>query len=185
MQERTKAPGNCPGLALFLASGDRSIMHLPIQHTRRVRQTPNIRRRFIVLLFLTAALGSTATLADPGDFQAMPGLWKIVSSIVSHGQIVGQPKTTWHCVDEGADPWVAFATIDVPNQTACQRSDQHRRSTALDWSLSCPGATPAAGKGRVDFDSPEHYTASITMKDQGEVVRVEGKRYAACTSPSD
>jgi hypothetical protein len=115
----------------------------------------------------------------------MPGLWKIVSSIVSHGQIVGQPKTTWHCVDEGADPWVAFATIDVPNQTACQRSDQHRRSTALDWSLSCPGSSPATGKGRVDFDSPEHYVASITMKDQGEVVRVEGKRYAACTSPSD
>jgi hypothetical protein len=93
--------------------------------------------------------------------------------------------STWHCVDEGADPWVEFANIDVPNQTKCLRGDQHRRSTALDWSLSCPGATSATGKGRVDFDSPEHYTASITMKDQGEVVRVEGKRYAACTSPSD
>ena len=159
-------------------------MHLPIQKTRRAGHRPNVRRRFIVFLFLAAALGSTATLADPGDFQAMPGLWKVITSIVNHGQ-TGQPTTTWHCVDEGADPWVEFANIDVPNQTKCLRGDQHRRSTALDWSLSCPGATSATGKGRVDFDSPEHYTASITMKDQDEVVRVEGKRYAACTSPSD
>jgi hypothetical protein len=37
----------------------------------------------------------------------------------------------------------------------------------------------------VDFDSPEHYVASIAVKGEGEVVRVEGKRYAACTSPAD
>lgn len=160
-------------------------MQLPIQLARHARPKPGALGRFVVLLFLAAALGSTTVLADPGDFQAMPGLWKIVTSIVSHGQIVGQSKTAWHCVDEGADPWVEFANIDVPDQTKCLRSDQHRRSTALDWSLKCPGDASATGKGRVDFDSPEHYVASIVMKDQGEVVRVEGKRYAACTSPSD
>lgn len=146
---------------------------------------PCSRRRLIALLFLAAALGSTAALADPGDFQAMPGLWKIVTSIVSHGQVVGPPKTTWHCVDEGADPWVEFANIDIPHQTKCLPGNQHRRSTALDWTLSCPGNTSATGKGRVDFDSPEHYVASVAMKGEGDVVRVEGKRYAACTSPSD
>jgi len=160
-------------------------MYRPIEKTRRALQKSSVRRRYIAFLLLAAALGSTASLADPADFQAMPGLWKIVSSIISHGQVVGQPKTTWHCVDEGADPWVAFAAIGVPHQTKCLPSDQHRRSTALDWSLSCPGDTSATGKGRVDFDSPEHYVASIVMKGKGEVVRVEGKRYAACTSPSD
>ncbi|WP_458070746.1 DUF3617 domain-containing protein [Rhodanobacter sp. BL-MT-08] len=161
------------------------MIHRPIRHVRRAFQTFRLRRRSIALLFLAAALGSTATLADPGDFQAMPGLWKIVTSIVSHGQVVGQSKTTWHCVDEGADPWVEFANIDIPNQTKCLPSNQHRRSTALDWTLSCPGNTSATGKGRVDFDSPEHYVASVAMKGEGDVVRVEGKRYAACTSPSD
>ena len=174
-----------PGACFVFVTGEHFIMHRPIRHSRRRLQNSDVRRRFIVLLFLTAALVSTATLADPGDFQAMPGLWKIVTRIVSHGQIVGQPKTTWHCVDEGADPWVEFATIDVPNQTKCLGRDQHRRSTALDWSLSCPGNTSATGKGRVDFDSPEHYVASVAMEGEGEVVRVEGKRYAACTSPSD
>jgi hypothetical protein len=174
-----------PGACFVFVTGDRFIMHRPIQPMRRGFQNANVRRRFIVLLFLTTALASTATLADPGDFQAMPGLWKIVTRIVSHGQIVGQPQIRWHCVDEGADPWLEFATIDIPNQTKCLRSDQHRRSTALDWSLSCPGNAHATGKGRVDFDSPEHYVASIAVKGEGEVVRVEGKRYAACTSPSD
>ena len=160
-------------------------MRQPIQSARRALENPSIRRRFIRSLFFAAALGSSAALADPGDFQAMPGLWRIVTRIVSNNQIVGQPKTTWHCVDEGADPWVEFAAIDVPNQTKCLRSGEHRRSTALDWSLSCPGNASATGKGRVDFDSPEHYSASIAMKGQGDVVRVDGKRYAACTSPSD
>jgi hypothetical protein len=161
------------------------MMRRPTRHTRRTFQTFRLPRRFIALLFLAAALGSTATLADPGDFQAMPGLWKIVTRIVSRGQIVGTPQIRWHCVDEGADPWLEFATIDIPNQTKCLRSDQHRRSTALDWSLSCPDNARATGKGRVDFDSPEHYVASIAMKSEGEVVRVEGTRYAACTSPAD
>lgn len=82
------------------------------------------------------------------------------------------------------DPWAAFADISVPD-LSCQRSDQHRSSTALSWTVTCPGATPINGKGRVDFDSPEHYTASITLQDRGEVLRVEGSRHAACTSPSD
>jgi hypothetical protein len=161
------------------------MMRRPTRHARSTFQTFRLPRRFIALLFLAAALGSTATLADPGDFQAMPGLWKIVTRIISRGQIVGTPQIRWHCVDEGADPWLEFATIDIPNQTKCLRSDQHRRSTALDWSLSCPGNARATGKGRVDFDSPEHYVASVAMKGAGEVVRVEGTRYAACTSPAD
>ena len=184
MRSRTKAPG-MPGACFVFVTGERFVMYRTIQGTPRMLKNATVRRGCFLLLFLATVLGSTASLADPADYQAMPGLWKIVTRVISRGQTVGQPKTTWHCVDEGADPWVAFAAIDVPNQTKCQPSDQHRRSTALDWSLSCPGDASATGKGRVDFDSPEHYVASVAMKGKGEVVRVEGKRYAACTSPSD
>jgi hypothetical protein len=44
--------------------------------------------------------------------------------------------------------------------------------------------TPS-GRGRVDFDTPEHYTASVSLQGRGEVLRVEGVRRAACTGPSD
>jgi hypothetical protein len=55
----------------------------------------------------------------------------------------------------------------------------------LSWNVSCGGARSLAGRGRVDFDSAEHYTASVMLQDRGEVVNVDGKRYAACTSSSD
>jgi hypothetical protein len=121
--------------------------------------------------------------ADPGDFQAMPGLWKIVTRVIEHGH-AGLPQEQWHCVDESPDPWVEFASLSVPGYAQCERTSQHRSSTALAWSLSCPGLAAPGARGRVDFDSSEHYTASVSIGDR-QVVQVEGKRYAACTSPKD
>ena len=137
-----------------------------------------------LLLIVMAGFGSSTSHADPADFQAMPGLWKITVRKLDHRKS-SPPSILWHCIDEGADPWVAFANFSVPGDSQCQRSDMHRSSTALAWTLSCSDQPPAHGRGRVDFDSAEHYTASIVLQDRGEVVRVEGKRYAACTSAND
>ncbi len=157
-------------------------MNHPIQNARRLCRGPVFRRSIALVLFIAIGMGSSTTHADPGDFQAMPGLWKTVVITVSHGR-PGQPSIRWHCVHEGADPWLAFADLSVP-EAHCQRSNQHRSSTALAWSESC-STQALSGHGRVDFDSAEHYTASIELQGRGEVVRVEGKRYAACTDPTD
>jgi hypothetical protein len=66
----------------------------------------------------------------------------------------------------------------------CQRNAEHRTSTALAWNLSCSGTPKRAGNGHIDLDSPEHYIGGVALNGQ-EVLQVEGKRYAACTSPSD
>jgi hypothetical protein len=158
-------------------------MNNPIQTARQLSRSAGVRRSLGLALLAAVSMGSTSSHADPGDFQAMPGLWKTVTRVINHGQ-PGQPTIHWHCVDEGADPWVVFADLSVPGEQ-CQRSDGHRRSTALAWTLSCTGHPAVNGHGRVDFDSAEHYTGSVTLDDRGEVVQVEGKRYAACTSPSD
>ncbi|WP_114240170.1 DUF3617 family protein [Dyella sp. C9] len=142
-----------------------------------------VTRAIAVLVLLGAALVGTPGHADPGDFQAMPGLWKIITRTFVHGH-AGQPQVQWHCVDEGPDPWVEFANLSLPGQSQCQRTHAHRNSTALAWTLSCPGVAAPGASGRVDFDSPEHYTASLGVHGQA-VVQVEGKRYAACTSPQD
>ncbi|MGC1548967.1 MAG: DUF3617 family protein [Rhodanobacter sp.] len=158
-------------------------MNNPIQTAPRLSRSTSVRYSLGLALLVAVSMGSSTSHADPGDFQAMPGLWKIIMRTINHGQ-PGQPTVRWHCVDEGADPWAAFADLSVPGEQ-CQRGDGHRRSTALAWTLSCAGHPPVKGSGRVDFDSAEHYTGSITLGDRGEVVHVEGKRYAACTSPSD
>jgi hypothetical protein len=158
-------------------------MNHSIKRILQLARTPAVRRRIGPLLFIVICLIGSVAYADPADFQAMPGLWKTVTIVVSHGQ-PGRPSIRWHCVHEGADPWLAFADLAVP-QTHCQRSNEHRSSTALAWTESCSGHPPLTGGGRVDFDSAEQYTASITLQGRGEVVRVEGKRYAACTDPTD
>ena len=140
-----------------------------------------VARILALLVLLAAALMGEPSHADPNDFQAMPGLWKIVMRKIEHGH-AGAAQVQWHCVDEGPDPWVEFANLPPPGEVQCERSGQRRTSTALAWTLTCPGHTAVAG--RVDFDSPEHYTASL--KQQGKaVVQVEGQRFAACTSPKD
>lgn len=154
--------------------------------TRRTRRSHRCiaGRGFIVVWLLAAGFFSSSSHADPGDFAAMPGLWKIVTTPVEHGH-AGKPVIAWHCVDEGADPWVAFASFALPALDPCQVSGQHRSSTALAWAVNCGGNPPDQGRGHVDFDSAEHYTAGIGLQGRGEIVRVEGWRYAACTSPSD
>ncbi|WP_267225626.1 hypothetical protein [Dyella silvae] len=149
----------------------------------QARRGPLVARALAVLVLLGAALIGEPSHADPGDFQAMPGLWKIVMRNIDHGH-AGKPEVQWHCVDEGPDPWTEFADLGVPGYTQCHRTDEHRSSTALAWSVSCPGLSSPGGRGRVNFDSAEHYTASISLKGQ-DVVQVEGSRYAACTSPKD
>ncbi|AIF46430.1 DUF3617 domain-containing protein [Dyella japonica] len=141
-----------------------------------------IARAVAVLVLLGAALVGEPGHADPGDFQAMPGLWKIVTRVFDHGK-EGQPQVAWHCVDESPDPWVEFAQLPVPGHAQCERADQHRSSTALSWTMQCQGLADAA-RGQVKFDLAEHYTARINIKGQ-DVVQVEGRRYAACTSPKD
>jgi hypothetical protein len=141
-----------------------------------------VARVVALLVLLGAAFVGEPGHADPGDFQAMPGLWKIVTRVSDHGK-EGEPQVAWHCVDEGPDPWAEFAQLPLPGYGQCERADQHRSSTALSWTLQCAGLKDAA-RGRVKFDSAEHYTASVNLGGK-DVVQVEGVRVAACTSPKD
>lgn len=151
---------------------------------RRPNRGPSLPMVALATFGLAAALAAPVSHADPGDFGAMPGLWKIATRLFSHGAW-GKPVVQWHCIDEGADPWASFSHIDPLDAHQCQQADQRRSSTTLDWSLRCEGNGATAMHGHVGFDAAEHYTAKLTLPDGSDVARVEGKRYAACTSPAD
>lgn len=139
------------------------------------------RRWVAAVVCLVATTMVRPVHADAGDFGAMPGLWKIQVRHVENGK-AGAPTVTWHCVDEGADPWTTFAAW-TPAQGECTTTDPQRRTTSLTWKLTCKGS-PAAS-AHVDFDSAKHYNGSVSVAGHGEVIQVEGDRYAACTSPED
>ena len=150
---------------------------------------------------LAAALLPAAARAD--EFLAMPGLWRTTYEVDGAADIFDQPRAAdeprvvWHCVDEAADPWVAFAQLrDLPGMT-CKKALQERNSTSLKWQVRCrgPGPDTAADvievSGSVAFDSPQHYRGWVKISGtlMGNPVqtrsKVEGTRKAACTSPAD
>lgn len=132
----------------------------------------------LVLIGASGALSPSAQ-ADPADFQAMPGLWKITLHTTRGGK-ADAASVQWKCFYDGADPWTTFVDPLAP-QPGCQRSDEHRTSTALAWTVNC---ATHVGKGRIVLDSPQHYRGEVAG-DGSVAVRIEGQRYAACTGPSD
>jgi hypothetical protein len=132
----------------------------------------------LLLVSASQTISSNAN-ADPGDFQAMPGLWKITMHTVTGGH-VDKTIVKWRCLDDGADPWKVFVDVLVPDPT-CQRAGERRMSTALAWNVSCLGKS---GNGHIELDSPMHYTGDVTLNGQ-DALQIEAQRYAACTGPSD
>jgi len=132
-----------------------------------------------LMLLGAASAISPASHADPGDFQAMPGLWKITLHTLANGR-VGADVVKWKCLYDGGNPWTTFVDAMAPDAD-CQRSGEHRTSTALAWNVHCG---TRAGNGHIALDSPAHYTGSVKLEGR-DVLQIEGKRYAACTSPSD
>ena len=145
---------------------------------------------------LAAALLPAAARAD--EFLAMPGLWRTTYEVDGAAEkSADEPRVVWHCVDEAADLWVAFAQLqDLPGMT-CKKALQERNSTSLKWQAQCRGPGPETAadmievSGSVVFDSPQHYRGWVRIS--GTLMgyplqtrsKVEGTRKAACTSPAD
>lgn len=136
--------------------------------------------RALLTAWLLCSLLAPRAHADAGDFQAMPGLWKIVTRTPGTAP---HETVTWRCVDEDADPWASFAALTPPDDASCERSAAQRGRTGLAWDLHCPAA--GGLRGRIVFDSLEHYTGALATTGGDTVLSVEGRRFAACTSPKD
>lgn len=129
-----------------------------------------------LLLMGASSSLSNAAHADPADFQAMPGLWKITLHTLKNGK----DQVVWKCLYDGGDPWTTFVEPMAP-AADCERSGEHRGSTSLAWNLACG---TAHGQGHIALDSAKHYRGGV-MLDGKPVLDVQAQRLAACTSPSD
>jgi hypothetical protein len=144
-----------------------------------------------IFLLITMALIATAWAPNVGadEFEAMPGLWK--TTLRSWPAEKDPTHVQWRCVDEGADPWVAFARLPVMPHEICTRKGFVRTDTSLKWRLDCTGDVNVSNHGFLVFDGAKHYSGKVRLT--GTVVgypveqeiRVEGTRRAACTSPQD
>jgi hypothetical protein len=150
----------------------------------------SLAKLFIVIAglpIILIGLGLPATLRADDEFKAFPGLWKTTIQPDSSTSSKS-PKVDWHCVYEGADPWSSFAYLSRPDDKSCQRTYFHRTSTSLQWRIKCTDVSTTY-EGSIVFSSADHYTGKVMLRGPrgapAQTITVEGKRYAACTSPQD
>jgi hypothetical protein len=158
--------------------------------TSMTKRYPSFAKAFNVvagLLMILIGSGLPSTLRADDEFKAFPGLWKTTiqsdSSTLSKGA-----KVQWHCVYENADPWSSFGYLSRPGDRSCERTYFRRTSTSLQWRIKCADVSTTY-EGSIVFSSAEHYTGKVMLRGPGgaaeQTITVEGKRYAACTSPQD
>jgi len=148
-----------------------------------------LRLRSAVLFLLLMLFLFASYVQSDDEFKALPGLWKTTLAGLSPQK--QSPLVNWHCVDEGSDPWTNFAYLGAPFDGACKRIYSERTSTSLKWRLDCVGFSTTSETGWISFATADHYTGKVDLHGTfmgypvAQTISIEGKRYAACTSPQD
>jgi hypothetical protein len=147
-------------------------------------------RKAAGLIFFAISLAAPSWIHADDEFKALPGLWKTTLTSATSAPATS-PAVSWHCVDEGSDPWVNFAYIPASLDQSCKRTYTYRTSTSLRWRLDCAGPSTITDEGSIVFSAADHYTGKVELRGTlmgypiAQTIMVEGKRYAACTSPQD
>jgi hypothetical protein len=156
-------------------------------------RTHFLQRRFksaASLAIFVVSLAFPLLIHADDEFKGLPGLWK-TTLLSSSSTSPASRLVTWHCVDEGADPWTNFAALPTPLDKSCKRTYSYRTSTSLKWRLDCTGSSTITDEGSVVFSAADHYAGKVELRGTlmgyplDQTIVVEGKRYAACTSPQD
>ncbi len=142
------------------------------------------------LIVFFVSFASPLWVRADDEFKALPGLWK-TSLLTSNSATHAAPKINWHCVDEGSHPRVNFPNISMPRDKSCKSQSANRTSTSLKWRIDCAGSSTITNEGAIVFSSADHYRGKVELHGTlmgyplDQTILVEGKRYAACTSPQD
>jgi Domain of unknown function (DUF4189)/Protein of unknown function (DUF3617) len=132
-----------------------------------------------------------AFCANPPSLNAKPGLWKLINQDVSDGQI--QPAFTGtRCIkpkpeDIVADNWV-FLLDAAASDATCHQTGIHTSSNSIEWKFVCSGQDPRTREGSVKFDTPGHFTGTVSTKGGkvmgnlplGRVLHTDGKWVGPC-----
>jgi hypothetical protein len=132
--------------------------------------------------------------ANPPTLNAQPGLWKLSNQSVTGGKI--QPaSTSTRCItpqDIPAHKWM-FLLDTAASDTTCTRTVFNATSNTIDWRFACSGQAPRTTEGSIRFDTPEHYTGTVSTKGTeananlalGAVIHTDGKWVGACSGATN
>jgi hypothetical protein len=116
------------------------------------------------------------------------GQWKTVQSPEING-VAGPTQQGMRCLtpDAVADLDKTFSPVSRTTNSTCERTEHEVSPQRLKWRLQCTGQIDMDVAGEFTFDSPEHYSATITARSfmQGRLMQdvrtsIEGQRLGEC-----
>jgi len=93
------------------------------------------------------------------------GEWKLTETIVMNGNRTA-PQTRTRCLspEQAGDTAATFSPEYRTVNSGCERVEFNSSTTALRWRMRCTGQMDMDVSGDFTFDTPKHYSATITSK---------------------
>jgi hypothetical protein len=145
--------------------------------------------RFATLLLLCwlaplAASRAAEPLVEPGE-------WKVTSmSIVNGAAQPMQAKSRCITAEQASDVAKTFGPVSGTINSTCADPEIQTSGRTLTWKLQCRGQLDADVAGNFDFDSSQHYSATVTSQGRmaGALIsdvktRLVGERVGDCQKP--
>ncbi len=140
----------------------------------------------VIALALGILAAASPTGAHADGLQA--GLWKVINKPVVNGSAAAQTQNS-RCLSAAdvADLDKIFSPIARTTNSACERVEHEYTPQRLRWRLQCTGQLDMDVAGEYVFDTPQHYTGTITTQAamlgrviQNSTVTIEGTRVGEC-----
>jgi Protein of unknown function (DUF3617) len=135
----------------------------------------------LALLAATQVASGAENLIDPGQ-------WKVTSATVVNG-VVQPPQPKLRCVtpEQAEDVARTFGPVSGTINSTCAGPEIQLAGQTLKWRLQCRGQLDADVAASFNFDSPQHYHATIISQGRmaGALIsdvrsEVEGERVGDC-----
>jgi Protein of unknown function (DUF3617) len=139
-------------------------------------------------LTLIGALVATPFPAAAETPSIQPGEWMVTSKTVLNGAAT-QPTTRARCLtpQQTGDIATTFGPQMGTVNSTCAPPVVETTGRTLTWQIECRGQMDMNVQGSFDFDSPSHYTATVSSKAwmAGSLIsdvktEVEGERVGEC-----
>ena len=94
-----------------------------------------------------------------------PGRWKVTSSIVMNGAAMpSQVKQRCLTPKQAGDVAKTFGPVSSTVNSTCEPAEPETAGRNLKWHLQCKGQLDLDVLGDFNFDSADHYTATVVSK---------------------
>ena len=112
----------------------------------------------LVAMVTVTAVRAAETLVEPGQ-------WKVTSSNVINGMAT-RPQAKARCItpQQAEDVAKTFGPVSNTINSDCADPAIETSGKTLSWRLQCRGQLDADVAARFNFDTPQHYTATITFQ---------------------